>query len=143
MAQETLVAEQIADGAKLAAQLDRDGGEVGLAFWALTTEDDEWHFYLVSGAVDTIGPIDVYRLLHAALKNLSRPSLDRNRIHLMSPNDPMAEDVRIHKEFQRDYHRPDGIYRTPGGQLGNTAVTAYYIYPSLSDSSQSNPPAVV
>jgi hypothetical protein len=143
MAQETLVETQIADGARLAAQLDRDGGEVGLAFWALTTEDDEWHLHLVSGAVDTIGPIDVYRLLQAALKGMSGSSLDRNRIHLLSPSDPMAEDVRIHKEFQRDYHRPDAIYRTPGGQLGNTPVTAYYIYPSLMGSSQSNPPAAV
>src|SRR5262249_61071256 len=72
---DTLVEKLIDDGRKLIEELPQRGFEVSAAFWAKTSEDAPWRFYIVSPVVDAEGLTKAYRRLYPLVPALPPPFL--------------------------------------------------------------------
>ena len=128
MDQETLVDAQIRDGLNLAIQFHHDGGMADAVFWARDSDSGKWHLYVVSGLVDTAGPIEAYGKLYDTLRKLPDSSLQQFRIKLVGRNDPAARDISSHEFFRQMLKRPPRFQALPDKMLGNMIVDEFYSY---------------
>jgi hypothetical protein len=122
-----VVDRRIDDGQKLVLQLARDSFEVAAAFWLKAAEDAWAHLYLVSNAVDQLGPRDAYRAVQAALQRLAAPSVTLLDVKLISESEPLARAVRKLQRQSKD-RRPITVR---DGHLGDLFVEEAYLYPPL------------
>jgi hypothetical protein len=127
MDQSALVIDQIDDGRRFIERFAADGNPVRAAFWARTAEEGLLFLYVVTDAVDRVGPAATYRAVHDALRKLGEPSVSSSEIKVVSPIDPVAKDVLAIMA-----RHPGRLGTRFGGKtLGATEVEQTYIYPSL------------
>src|SRR5437868_15540683 len=90
---ELLVENQIDDGWRLLAELVRDGFDISVAFWARTSEEGLWFFYVASPSV-TAGKIDeAYRTVYRSLSRLQGISISISEIKLLHSSNPIAREA--------------------------------------------------
>jgi hypothetical protein len=125
---DTLVENLIDAGRKLVEELAHRGFELTAAFWLKASRDGKWRFYIVSPAVDADGIIEAYKRLLPMVRTLPQPQgVDPHKITLMSPGNPIAQDVTT---FLSRTRGPDvSPIRWNGRMLGDVVVDAAYLYP--------------
>lgn len=94
MASTTLVESDIADGAALVRQLDKDQFPVTAALWLYESEREAWRLIIASRIVAAEGAREAYRRLFKSMKRVrktrDRPfGLDSTRIQLVEDSDPL------------------------------------------------------
>jgi hypothetical protein len=125
MDQSTLVEDQIDDGRRFVERFAADGNPVQAAFWVKTAEEGLWFLYVATEIVDREGPAAAYRAVHAALRKLGESWVPSSEIKVISPNNPVAQDVLAVMA-----RHPGRLATRFGGKtLGSIAVEQTYIYP--------------
>jgi hypothetical protein len=125
MDQETLVADQIKDGEKLAHELVEAGLPVVAVFWLKTHEDSKWYFYVVSPDAGS-GVRDAYRKIHAVMRAMPQPLwVGFFDVKAIAPSDPLAEAVLA---LQRK-HGGETPMRYGFSRLGDRTIEGGYFYP--------------
>ena len=122
MDNQTLVKEQIDDGQKLLQQLRETGFDVAAGFWALTTDDARWIFYIASAEVDAQGLAAAFRVVNNVRARAHCLWIPGSDVRLISSNDPMATDA---VSFGSDRFAT----RFGGRKLGGLIIESAYIYP--------------
>lgn len=136
MDQSTLVEDQIDDGRRFVERFAADGNPVQAAFWVKTAEEGLWFLYVATEIVDREGPAAAYRAVHAALRKLGESWVPSSAIKVISPNNPVAQDVLA----VMARHPGRLATRFDGKTLGSTAVEQTYIYaPHFFTFTQANP----
>ncbi len=125
MDHELLVDEQIEDGKSLLLQLVDDGFDVEVAFWARTSEEGLWFFYIGSTSVLTMGLADAYRAVYEVLRRISDTPISISSIKIIDPNNPISR-AAIEVRDRYPARQPN---RYHGQRLGNLAIEEAYIYP--------------
>ena len=125
MDKEPLVEQKVQDGRRLLMELEREGFDVTVAFWARTGENNKWRLYIASKAADTIGLAGAYRVVNGALQHLLNPSVTTSDIKVIRVSDPMAVDALA----TRARHTGAEVIGYSGPRLGDTPVDQAYIYP--------------
>ncbi len=123
---ELLVDNQIDDGQRLLAQLNRDGFRVTAAFWARTAGEGLWHFYIASPAVDVEKVGDSYRTLYASLRKIPEPWFSLLQVKLIPPQHPLAVAAAALRDRSPGGRLPT---RYRGKLLGSPEIEEAYIYP--------------
>ncbi|HUY35849.1 MAG TPA: hypothetical protein VMV69_24110 [Pirellulales bacterium] len=123
-----MVDNRIDDGRKLIAELVRDGFDVTVAFWILTSEEGLWHLYIGSTSAEAENIGDNYRRIYACLRQVPNPSVSFSEINLVHPTNPIARDAIA----ARDRYPGRIPTRYRGKRLGNLTVDEAYIYPRAS-----------
>ena len=118
----TLVDEQIDEGKTLVDHLKKDGFDVVVAFWALTSEDALWFLYIASHEVDTNGLAASFRRVYRELSSSRLRWISRSDIKLVGSRNPIALDAITYRSAMLPT-------RFHGRQLGNLIVDEAYIYP--------------
>jgi hypothetical protein len=94
MATPALVGAEVADGARLLAELDRLGFPVTAAFWVPATGGLGRRLILASAVVDTEGSLPAYQTISAALRRLPSLGLSRTDIMAVGESDPVVQELR-------------------------------------------------
>lgn len=136
MDQSTLVEDQIDDGRRFVERFAADGNPVQAAFWVKTAEEGLWFLYVATEIVDREGPAAAYRAVHAALRKLGESWVPSSEIKVISPNNPVTQDVLAVMA-----RHPGRLATRFGGKtLGSIAVEQTYIYsPHFFTFTQANP----
>ena len=125
MDQGTLVERQIDDGAKSVEKLRSSGFDVTAAWWMKASDEGLWFLYIASKEVDEKGIIPAYQSLESLIGSLGSLWVDRFRVRLVSPQNPVARDVLgILNRYPGQTPTLDGWRR-----LGDVTVDGSYIYP--------------
>ena len=125
MDQETLVERQVDDGAKIVEKLRESGFDVAAAWWMKAGEDGIWFLYIASKEVDENGIRAAYHSVNTIKGALGQLWVDRFRVKLVSPLNPVAKDV-IDILTRYPGQLP---MRSGGRKLGNISIDDSYIYP--------------
>jgi hypothetical protein len=80
MVKKTLVAELIADGAKLLDRLDKQNFPVDAMFWVELPERDYWRLVIASSIVGVHGAKAAYTKIGEVLRGTSMAGLDLTEI---------------------------------------------------------------
>ncbi len=129
MDQELLVDEQVEDGKSLIAGLVEDGFDVSVAFWARTSEEGLWFFYIGSASVRAMSLADAYRVVYRALRRLPEGGVPLSSIKVVDADNPIARSAieardRFPARLPMRYH---------GKRLGSMAIEEAYLYPRPGD----------
>lgn len=129
MDHELLVDQKIEDGKFLITGLVRQGFDVTIAFWARTSEEGLWFFYIGSASVHAIGLADAYRAVYGILQQLPHTeiSISISSIKIIEADTPVAKDAIM----VRDRYPARLPTRYQGKRLGNMAIEEAYIYPPM------------
>lgn len=125
MDQSTLVEDQIDDGRRFVERFAADGNPVHAAFWTKTAEEGIWFLYVVTELIDCVGPAAAYRTVHVAFQRLGESWVSSSEIKVISPNNPIAQDVLA----VMARHPGRLATRFSGRTLGSMSVEQTYIYP--------------
>jgi len=137
MDQCSLLEAQLQSGQQLVEQFMADGHSVQAAFWARTSDDENWFLYIVTELVDQLGSLETYRTVRSALEKLGPSWLALSEVKVISPAEPMSQDV-ISIIKQRNSPLPTRIGSRVLGRIG---VDQAYLYPyALVQSSHSTAP---
>lgn len=112
MASSTLVGPEVADGARLLAELDRLGFPVTAAFWVPATGGLGRRLILASALVDTEGSLPAYQRIGAALRRLPGLGLSRRDIMAVGESDPVVQELR--RTLPPDFAPDDFLLHLPG-----------------------------
>lgn len=123
----TLVEVKLAEGQRLVEQLVKDGFDVTAAFWLKADENNHWHLYVASKAVEEMGVIAAYRALHTTLSGMPDLGLGLFRVKLIGASAPLARAVLV----VRGRHRGNVIIPYWGRPLGDLSVEGAYVYPPV------------
>jgi hypothetical protein len=125
MAEGSLVAMQIEDGARIVERLRETGFDVTAAWWMKSSEEGLWFLYIGSKEVEEKGILEGYRAVLAVIGGLGQLWVDRFEVKLVGAENPITKDVLGILNSYRG--------RTPtrygGGRLGNVSIEDAYIYP--------------
>jgi hypothetical protein len=127
MDKDPLVELKVNDGRRLLKELEREGFDVTVAFWARTGEDGKWKLYVASKVAETNGLAGAYRVVYAALQRLLDPSIAPADLKVIRTNDPMARDVLAARA--NHIHLGAEPVGYAGQRLGDVPVDGAYIYP--------------
>ena len=120
-----LVVEQCDEGERLVEQLQTDEFNIEAAAWIKTSDDGQWFLYLASKMVDEKGLAAAYRVVQAAIRQMSRRYLDPFDVKLVSASHPLVSDVqKIYERFPARIQTQFG-----GAQLGGMSIVEALIYP--------------
>ena len=118
----TLVNEQIDEGKRFVDHLRKNGFDVVVAFWVLTSEEGLWFLYIASPVVDADGLAAAYRRVYSELSRSQVRWISRSDIKLIGRQSPLALDAIA-------YQGDTLPTRYGGRKLGNMIVEEAYIYP--------------
>lgn len=122
---ELLVDDRIDDGAKLIAELVRDGFDVSVAFWVKSSEEGLWDLYIGSSALEARQIGDAARRVYACLNSIPDSSIEFSDIRLVPASSSAAQDaIAI-----RDKRATRIATRFHGTRLGDLSLEEAYIYP--------------
>ena len=119
----TLVNEQIEEGERFVGHLKKNGIDVAVALWVLTTEEGLWFLYIASAIVDTDGVFEAHRRVSSELLSMHMRSLTFSDVRLIGSRNPIAVEAVA-------YQRSNLPTRFHGRKLGNIIIEEAYIYPS-------------
>jgi hypothetical protein len=128
-----LVAEQIEDGRKLVARLMQEGFPVTAACWVKESDGGLWYLYLVSPVVDSRGPREGYRRVHAVIRQMPPFQTDRMEVKLIGPTEAVAKAITS----IRDRSSGRGGTWYDGSSLGMLPIDTAYLYAPLNGSRSS------
>src|SRR5262245_59184632 len=95
MAKRAIPTDKLNLGRAILLATDALGMKCEGAFWLDDALDREWRFFLVTSFLEHMGPRQVYLKLESALvKKLSKRELEDFRIFLISPDSPIAKQIR-------------------------------------------------
>jgi hypothetical protein len=89
----TLVDAQIDDGQRLLDRLGDEGFVVRAAGWVKPIDEDRWSLYIVTPAVDQLGPLEAYRRVLRALRSLDDVGITGSEIKLVGEKHAVAQDL--------------------------------------------------
>ncbi len=122
MDQSKLVAEDVADGARLIAELQDRGFPITVALWAYTADLEAWQLVIATSLPATGSRSRAYRTVQEVLEDLGL-RLSLSRITLIRDSDPSV--VNVKALVESDPHDLDTV---PIGQAefgGRSAGSAY------------------
>jgi len=125
MDQSALVGQQIDAGQQLIEQLVAEGQPIQSAFWARTSDDENWYLYIATELVDRIGSLETYRVVRAALQKLKPSWVSLSEVKVISPEDPTSQEV---VSIVKRGNSPLPT-RVGSRTLGRIAVDQAYLYP--------------
>lgn len=112
MATRTLVGPEIADGARLLAELGGLGFPLAAVLWVPATDGLGRRLILASPLVDTAGSLAAYQRIGAALRRLPGLVLSRTDIMAVGESDPVVQELR--RTLPPDYAPDDLLLHLPG-----------------------------
>ena len=116
---ETLDGADIEFGRRLWQSLrDNQDFPIQGVLWLLEPEAREWLLIIASPKVDTLGPLNAYRELAEATRDIPSGFGQRFKIELMSPRHPFYQALRTLFAHTASVE---------GARLGNTQVDGTYI----------------
>ena len=125
MDQNSLVENQIDDGAKIIEKLRQSGFDIVAAWWMKASEEGQWFLYIASKEVAQKGIKAAYRSIHTVMGGLGQLWVDRFEVKLVGPENPITKDVL---DILARY--PGRLPTRYGGKkLGNVSIDDSYIYP--------------
>ena len=127
MDSELLVDIQIEDGRRVVELLVNSGFNVSVAFWAQTSEDGPWYFYIASPFADQQQMRMSYKIIYDCLSEVSSPFVSPAEIKLLDEKDPIAR-AAIN---ERNYRPSATGTKFRGRYLGGLWIKEAYIYPKF------------
>ncbi len=118
----TLVNERIDEGQQFVEHLRRNGFDVVVAFWVLTTAEERWFLYIATPVVDSEGPAAAYANVTGELSKSQLRWISRSDIRLIESHSPLALEAMA-------YQSNSLPTRYGGRKLGNLIIDDAYIYP--------------
>lgn len=95
MAARTLSQDELAFGRAVLLATDALGMSAEGAFWLRYTRSREWHYFLVTSLLDSVGPRGIYLRLNEALaKKLSERETRTFMFYIASPNERLVRNIR-------------------------------------------------
>jgi hypothetical protein len=119
-------------GRNLINALVGHGYDISAAFWVKPSDEGKWFLYLASPAVDQKGPGEVYRLIHAVLRDAPQWGIDPFDVMAVGVENPMAkaaaEIVKAKVAAGPSGGAAPSILPFNGPSLGRYYVEGAYIY---------------
>ena len=127
MDHELLVDNQVEDGRFLITELAESRFDVSIAFWARTSEEGLWYFYIGTTTLRQKTLADAYRVVYGILREIPNTKISIANLKLVVAEDLIARSaIEVRDRFAA---RVPTHYQ--GKRLGSLAIEEAYIYPRL------------
>jgi hypothetical protein len=122
-----VVESKIDDGKQLVERLKQEGLGIAAAYWAKTSEDNQWYLYLTLPGVEEEGVRNAYRRINAVRRDMPQPTwMGPSDVKVIGTKHPLAQAVAA---LQRRYPG-DGPIRVGEAALDRgISLEGAYIYP--------------
>jgi hypothetical protein len=127
MDQVTVVEDKIDDGKRLVERLVQEGLRITAAFWAKTSEDDEWYLYLALPGAEEEGVLNAYRRINRVRRDMPPSRLGLSDVKVIGTKEPLAKAVAsLQQRYAVDRPIRSGEVPLDWG----VSLEAAYIYPA-------------